>query len=304
MFGYIKPAKAELKVKEWEAYQGIYCGLCKQLAQRYGWFARMTLNYDFVFLAVLDMALREQPIHFCRQRCVIHPLKKRTCCRTNESLELCCDVAMLLTCHKLEDDLHDEGFFKRLMVRLILPFARRDYKKAAAFRPELAQKLREQMQRQQQLEENHCASVDQAAEPTACLMGQVLASLSEDPMRMRVLERLGYLLGRWVYLIDALDDWDEDVARGRYNPFAERAALEGITDRSAMYADARGTLYLTIAEMRKTYDLLGVRSLDTVLENVLDLGLRSTVDRIMSRRLTENENASNRTEQQREGNKS
>ena len=64
MFGYIKPFKAELKVKEWEAYQGIYCGLCKQLAQRYGLFARMTLNYDFVFLAMMDMALREQRIHF------------------------------------------------------------------------------------------------------------------------------------------------------------------------------------------------------------------------------------------------
>ena len=227
MFGYIKPAKAELKVKEWEAYQGIYCGLCKQLARRYGWFARMTLNYDFVFLAVLDMALREKQIHFCREHCVVHPLKKRTCCRPNESLELCCDVAMLLTCHKLEDDLHDEGFLKRTMVRLILPFARRDYRKAAAFRPELAQKLREQMQRQQQLEDGHCANVDQAAEPTACLMGQVLSSLSEDPMRRRVLERLGYLLGRFVYLIDALDDWDEDTAKGRYNPFAERAAQKG-----------------------------------------------------------------------------
>ena len=60
VFGYIKPVKAELKVKEWEAYQGIYCGLCKQLAERYGLFARMTLNYDFVFLAVLDMGLRER----------------------------------------------------------------------------------------------------------------------------------------------------------------------------------------------------------------------------------------------------
>ena len=47
VFGYIKPVKAELKVKEWEAYQGIYCGLCKQLTERYGLFARMTLNYDF-----------------------------------------------------------------------------------------------------------------------------------------------------------------------------------------------------------------------------------------------------------------
>lgn len=122
-------------------------------------------------------------------------------------------------------------------------------------------------------------------------------------MRRRVLERLGYLLGRFVYLIDALDDWDEDTAKGRYNPFAERAAQEQETDSCAMYANARGTLYLTIAEMRKTYDLLGVRSLDTVLENVLDLGLRSTVDQIMAKRMTQTEENSNRTEQQREGNK-
>ena len=64
MFGYIKPVKAELKVKEWEAYQGIYCGLCKQLAKRYGFFARMTLNYDFVFLAMLDMAFMENGFTF------------------------------------------------------------------------------------------------------------------------------------------------------------------------------------------------------------------------------------------------
>ena len=95
MFGYIKPFKAELKVKEWEAYQGIYCGLCKQLAQRYGLFARMTLNYDFVFLAMMDMALREQRIHFCQCNCITHPFKKRTCCQSNQSLELCCDIAML-----------------------------------------------------------------------------------------------------------------------------------------------------------------------------------------------------------------
>ncbi len=286
MFGYIKPVKAELKVKEWEAYQGIYCGLCKQLAKRYGLFARMTLNYDFVFLAVLDMALREDKIYFCRQNCMAHPFKKRNCCTANASLELCCDVAMLLTCHKLEDDLRDEGFFKRLAVRLILPFARRDYRKAAAERPQLAEKLKEQMQYQNKLESEHCTQVDAAAEPTACLMQEVLGALSDDPIRKRVLERLGYLMGRWVYLIDALDDWDEDVSKNRYNPFAEKAKQDGeALDRTQLYEQAKGTLYLTIAEMRKTYDLLGIRSLDTVLENVLDLGLRNTVDLIMQKRL-------------------
>ena len=46
-------------------------------------------------------------------------------------------------------------------------------------------------------------------------------------------------------------------------------------------------MYLTIAEMRKTYDLLEIRSLNTILENVLDLGLRHSVDRILEKRLQE-----------------
>ena len=190
---------------------------------------------------------------------------------------------MLLTGQKLLDDLHDEGFKKRLAVRLVLPFARRDYKKAAARQPQLARQLEELMQRQRELEENRCAQVDEAAEPTALLMQQVLSSLSEDPMRRRVLERLGYLLGRWVYLIDALDDWDEDQAKGRYNPFACQAAETPDLDRGRLYEQARGTLYLTIAEMRKAYDLLGIRSLDTMMENILDLGLRQTVDAILQK---------------------
>ena len=286
MFGYIKPFKAELKVKEWEAYQGIYCGLCKQLAQRYGLFARMTLNYDFVFLAMMDMALREQRIHFCQCNCITHPFKKRTCCQSNQSLALCCDIAMLLTCYKLEDDLADEGLLRRTAVRLVLPFARRDREKAAQYRPQLAEQMQQLMQQQNRLEQEGCAQVDLAAEPTALLMQQVFAALSDDPMRKRALERFGYLLGRWTYLIDALDDWEEDVRRGRYNPFARQAQQQEITP-GEQYRQARGTLYLTIAEMRKAYDLLGIRSLDSILENVLDLGLRQMVDHILAKKTEE-----------------
>lgn len=286
MFGYIKPFKAELKVKEWEAYQGIYCGLCKQLAQRYGLFARMTLNYDFVFLAMMDMALREQRIHFCQCNCITHPFKKRTCCQSNQSLELCCDIAMLLTCYKLEDDLADEGLLRRTAVRLVLPFARRDCEKAAQYRPQLAEQMQQLMQQQNRLEQEGCAQVDLAAEPTALLMQQVFAALSDDPMRKRALERFGYLLGRWTYLIDALDDWEEDVRRGRYNPFARQAQQQEITP-GEQYRQARGTLYLTIAEMRKAYDLLGIRSLDSILENVLDLGLRQMVDHTLAKKAEE-----------------
>ena len=82
-----------------------------------------------------------------------------------------------------------------------------------------------------------------------------------------------------------MDDWDEDQAKGRYNPFACQAAETPDLDRGRLYEQARGTLYLTIAEMRKAYDLLGIRSLDTMMENILDLGLRQTVDAILQKRL-------------------
>ena len=38
MFGYLQIDKAELKVREYEAYKSVYCGLCKQLGRDYSVF--------------------------------------------------------------------------------------------------------------------------------------------------------------------------------------------------------------------------------------------------------------------------
>ena len=59
MFGYVRIYKPELKMAEFEHYQGVYCSLCKQLGKRYVVMARMTLSYDFTFLAVFRMALSD-----------------------------------------------------------------------------------------------------------------------------------------------------------------------------------------------------------------------------------------------------
>ena len=60
MFGYIKTCTPQLRLCEWEAYRGIYCGLCRTLGRRFGPLARLTLSYDFTFYATLEMALREE----------------------------------------------------------------------------------------------------------------------------------------------------------------------------------------------------------------------------------------------------
>lgn len=38
MFGYMKIYKEELKVKDYRKYQAYYCGLCKRLKEKYGFF--------------------------------------------------------------------------------------------------------------------------------------------------------------------------------------------------------------------------------------------------------------------------
>ena len=58
MFGYIRIAKPELKVKEYEMYKAIYCSLCRELGRSYGFLSRLTLSYDFTFLALLNMSLK------------------------------------------------------------------------------------------------------------------------------------------------------------------------------------------------------------------------------------------------------
>ena len=36
MYGYVRPVKGELKISEFERFRGVYCGLCHELARRYG----------------------------------------------------------------------------------------------------------------------------------------------------------------------------------------------------------------------------------------------------------------------------
>lgn len=53
MFGFIRPVKSELKVKEADRFQQVYCGLCHAIRARYGRFYTMFLSYDMTFYALV-----------------------------------------------------------------------------------------------------------------------------------------------------------------------------------------------------------------------------------------------------------
>ena len=279
MFGYIRVYKPDLKISEYETYKSIYCGLCQQLGREYTPLARMTLSFDFTFLAALNMALAEDKPVYTKRKCPANPLKKCIMADLREIQSHCCDCAVLMLWYKLEDDLKDHGTASRLRAAALYPAARLAYRKAAQRRPELDQLIGNSMRLQAETEAACTASVDLASEPTAQVLSGLFSTLSEDPVQKRVLERLGYLLGRYVYLCDALDDLEDDREKGNYNPFlADQSA------RPEQIETAIGTLYLTIAEAAKTFELLELKRFEPILANILYLGMKETVDSIVSKK--------------------
>lgn len=273
MFGYIQAYPGELKVCEWEAYRAVYCGLCRRLGHRFGPLARLTLSYDFTFLAMLGMALDENDPTFCTRSCGVNPLRRCRHCEDSERLDDSCDIAVLTLWHKLQDNIADGGFWTRWGMRCLRPLLKKPYREAAARYPELAALFSAEMEHQRRLEAAGCQNIDEACEPTARMMEAVFGSLTEDAAQKRILQRMGYLMGRYIYLADALDDHRKDRESGSYNPFL---CTEG--EESEILARAKSSLYLTIGEIGATYELLSLQRFAPILANVVHLGLRHTAD--------------------------
>ena len=275
MFGYVKPYNPELRVRELEEYKAVYCGLCKQLGRSFGVFARFTLSYDFAFLAMLKTALDSE---ICpeteRCACIAHPFCKRIRVRENAAMQMAARAAMISVYYKLLDDREDEGFFRRIGAVLLLPFAKRARRKALAFADGAAadEAAAKMSAAQAQLEAGKCQIPDAAAEPTANFLAAVLKNCAATAEQAAVLERFGYLLGRYVYLCDALDDLEDDRRRGRYNPFLYAGGEAAIA--------AKNALFLTTAELSDDFDLLELHRYEGILENIIRIGLRAEVIRI------------------------
>ncbi|MBR2406827.1 MAG: hypothetical protein IKB04_07320 [Clostridia bacterium] len=284
MFGYIKPYQPELKMGEFEQYRGLYCSLCRRLGKRYGCTAQMTLSYDMTFLLLLYLALSDDCTGFHKGRCPYNPFKKRLCCGDSPQLDRCADASVLLVYYKTLDNVADSAFVKRTAAKAALIAARRQRRRALRYEPEMDKAMAAYTAAQAAVEQAHSASVDAAAEPTAKLLSFLCALPAKTENERRVLDRLGYCLGRWIYLMDAADDVEQDSRTGNYNPLLEPHRGEPITP--ALLADCRErvrfSLNASLAECKAAYELLEIRRYDGILRNILEYGMAAAQRSVLS----------------------
>ncbi len=278
MFGYVRPLQSELKVRELDDYKAVYCGLCRTMGKRFGLLARMTLNYDFTFLAMV-LAWGADPCTMEMRRCPVHPLSRRNMCENMPALIVAADESVILTYRKFLDDVADKSFLKGFPTRVLTWVFRPSYKKAARLRPEFDEKVTSCLRRISDLEKENCASIDYPADAFAQIL-QAAAPETGDTARDRALAQLLYHVGRWIYLVDAWDDLEEDIKKGRYNPMNMRfegKAFEHIQD-------VRVTLLHSRNLASSAYELAKAERWDSILSNIIYLGLPAVEELVLTGR--------------------
>lgn len=277
MFGYVKVCKEELKVREYEAYKAVYCGLCKKMGREYSFPSRFILSYDCTFYAMFLMSQKYKCTGFEKKRCTCNPLKKCSFCTGGEeALSKASALCVILAYYKLLDDINDGKFFKRIIYKIIKPIFSRWRKKAAKNYPEIDREANLMLKNQFKAENNRNCCLDMAAEPTAQLLSQLLTMEAEDNSLKRIYTQLGYHLGRWIYLIDAADDLEHDRKNHSFNPFL----LEN--EKNYTKDEQRKILSRCLAQAFDAYNLLDITDFKGILDNIILMGLPSMQEKVLS----------------------
>lgn len=277
MFGYVRADTPYLYIKDDTLYRAMYCGLCKGIAQVCGNGARMGLSYDVTFFSVLLHNIAGQDVKIEKQHCLTHCIRSRSMAEPDELSRKLGALNTILVYYKIKDDIDDgdKGRARKLW------FAR-GYQRAKKAYPDIERIVRENMSKQSETEKTQTESIDRAADATA----EMIASFSDyalEEKATRHTRNLFYAIGKWIYLIDALDDYDKDKKKGAYNPFLRAFPAES---RAALMQSERGeelrfAFHALFSDMRE--NMANVRFLFNrdLIDNVLLRGVPATTEKIM-----------------------
>ncbi|MDR0491682.1 MAG: DUF5685 family protein [Oscillospiraceae bacterium] len=278
MFGYLRPMQGELKVCELERFKACYCGLCHALGKKYGIAARFILSYELVFLAMLLWDSGDTP-KIMRKRCIASPCRKKRYCAHNAALDGCAGYSVILSWWKLRDTIADEPFVKSVPHRILALFLARAYKKASRECGDFDANARKGLAELAACEAQDNASLDNSADKFARILGAAAPDSIPETARRPLLEML-YHLGRWIYIIDACDDYRDDIKAGRYNPVAMRYPPEN----GAFSGEGKERLKTTLTHSNNllcsAFELLPENSWTGTLRNMIYLGMPDVCSRI------------------------
>ncbi|WP_270647985.1 DUF5685 family protein [Paeniclostridium hominis] len=262
MFGYVRINKMDLTFREFDVYKGYYCGLCKYLKQNHGEISRLSLNYDITFLILLLTSVYRPKSTITQEVCIANPIKKKAII-VNEITEYAASMNVLLTYYKLEDNLHDDKGIKDILAYNIY---KGKLKKAYEKYPEKADYIKNQLLVLQNLEESNSTDIDAVSNTFGNLMGEIFAYKNdkyEHDLRI-----IGFNIGKYIYMLDAYEDLDRDIKKGRYNPFIEYA-----NKKEELRKRVDKLISISLGHLAQSIDNLHIKFNINIIENIIYSGV-------------------------------
>lgn len=262
MFGYVRINKMDLTFREYEHYKAYYCGLCKYLKRNHTELSRMTINYDITFLIVLLSSIYQPSAQVFHEKCIVDPVKKKKHI-INEITEYAASMNILLAYYKLEDDVNDEGDIKSRLVRRAY---RKSFKTAYDKYPKKADFIKACLGELRSLEEDQSTSIDQTSNCFARLLEEIF-DYKDDEYRNR-LRKVGFNIGKYIYIMDAYEDLDQDLEKGRYNPFSSYK-----DDREGLKVRVDKLIGMTLARLEEAILNLDIKVNKSIIDNIIYSGV-------------------------------
>lgn len=270
MFGYFKLDR-ECPREIYNDYKKYYCFLCRALQRYYGLAARFTLSYDVAFFLILvsDDAYLAQ-------------IKKLSCLNSDDAIRQALEqpvsktiasLNILLSAAKLEDDICDE---KKLSSRIVSWLLGSAIRKAKKNDPLMWEIISDEYAALRELEA-------QNADLTALeeCFSRMMLRLARECFGLTDQRRLSYLQAAsgWLYFIDAVDDVDENLADGSFNPFASYGSFSQLKNHNYLFlTDHVQSLYAHVSRQSPS----GMN--DLIIGRILFRGIPDATVQVLTRR--------------------
>ena len=278
MFGYVTIYEPELKVKDLKKYKAYYCGLCRMLKEKYGFMGQMTLTYDMTFAVILLSSLYENASEAERHRCKVHPIKKQMMLR-NEITDYAAAMNVLLAYYHMEDDWQDDRKVTSLMTKSMI---HGKVRRIIEEHPRQSRAIRSALEELSSCEKEECTDIDRTAGCFGRLMEELF--VYREDIWERNLRKMGFFLGKFIYIMDAYEDLPEDLKKGRYNPLRDMYGKDDYEGRM------KQILCMMIAESTAEFERLPCLLDVDILRNILYDGVWNRYNKIQMKKSEDQDN--------------
>ena len=285
MFGYININRAELTEESKKAYQAYYCGLCQKLKTNCGMKGQMLLSYDLTFLIVLLTGLYELENEETEFTCPLHPTQRKKA-YINDATGYAADMNLLLAYYNLLDDWKDDRSYTKKAFARILD---KDYNRIVEKYPRQAKAVAQFMEKTAEVEQRKESNLDIVAGLTGEMLGEIFCWRQDE--WSEEMRNIGFYMGKFVYLMDAYEDFDHDQKKNVYNPFTYM-----VKDKEQDFETfSRLILTRMMSECAKSFEHLPILLHADILRNILYSGVWSKYEYLQLKKKKQEEKNSKKT---------